>query len=183
MTKIHTMDGGEIEVGGTPESEEELSQSLQFLLELLEKGGACPEVCALPEDEKKCIDLICVALGGKLEWIQEICNSNPERLFDCLVYLARDLLDMADHLKLRTTSKKRPIPPYKETIGRDIVERWAKEYGGTLERPVDSPSSRSPKIEAIKEVREATGWGLKESKDFVEKTMMEGRAMKRDASP
>ena len=48
-----------------------------------------------------------------------------------------------------------------------------REFPQTRQNSPQATTGQSYKINAIKEVRQVTGWGLKEAKDFVEGTVMQ----------
>jgi uncharacterized coiled-coil protein SlyX len=77
---------------------------------------------------------------------------------------------------------------YKLTYGGQTPEETANAYMArqgveVCNRPYVSPDVLSGRIAAIKVVREITGWGLKESKDFVEAYMARLDAQKDEESP
>jgi ribosomal protein L7/L12 len=81
-----------------------------------------------------------------------------------LIFLAGGLLAFVVR-RIRSDGRADPL----EDAAADVSQRAAHLPSAELEQQAKALLAQGNKIEAIKLVREATGMGLKEAKDFVER--------------
>jgi ribosomal protein L7/L12 len=65
---------------------------------------------------------------------------------------------------------------YVEEVARAMLSSLPTEAKGALEQEIGALVQQGARIEAIKRVRQATGWGLKECKDYVDQLSSSGPA-------
>lgn len=86
---------------------------------------------------------------------------------DRMMLLAREMVSMA-----ATDWSEAEVDEFLDAISPSLRRRLLIEsmvgYGNKIAIDTSMANFRRQKIEAIKHVRAATGWGLKDAKDFVE---------------